>query len=33
MFEISGVTKEEAFHALRIASAKLPVKSIVVDRK
>ena len=32
MFEVSGVTKEEAYEALRLAAAKLPVKSKVVVR-
>jgi len=32
MFEISGVTKEEAYEAFRLAAAKLPVTSKVVSR-
>jgi len=33
MFEVSGVTEEEANVALRLAAAKLPVVSKVVKRK
>ncbi len=33
LFEVSGVTKEAAFEALRLASAKLPVTSKIVERK
>jgi ribosomal protein L16/L10AE len=33
MFEISGVPKEDAHEALRLASAKLPVTTKIVERK
>lgn len=33
MFEVSGIIKEEAFKALKLAAAKLPVTSKIVERK
>jgi large subunit ribosomal protein L16 len=33
LFEMSGVTKEVAFEALRLASHKLPVKTRIVAKK
>ena len=33
MFEVTGITEVEAFEALRLASAKLPVVTKVVKRK
>jgi large subunit ribosomal protein L16 len=33
LFEVSGVPKADAFEALRLASAKLPVTSKIVERK
>ncbi|MBS0624830.1 MAG: 50S ribosomal protein L16 [Verrucomicrobia bacterium] len=32
LFEVGGVTREEAQQALRLASAKLPIKTKFVDR-
>ena len=32
IFEVSGITKEEAARALYLAAAKLPVTSIIVNR-
>lgn len=32
LFEVAGVTREEAQHALRLAAAKLPIRTRFVDR-
>ncbi|OGH23569.1 MAG: 50S ribosomal protein L16 [Candidatus Levybacteria bacterium RIFCSPLOWO2_01_FULL_38_13] len=33
LFEMGGVSREAAFEALRLASHKLPVKTLIVDKK
>ena len=33
MFEVSGVSREDAFIALKLASAKLPVTTKIIERK
>ncbi len=33
LFEMGGVSKEAAYEALRLAAHKLPVKTIVIDKK